>query len=105
MASGPTYHPVQPHSAEWHAQRTGHVGASVARQVTSVVKTGEAAGRRDLRIAKAVEILTGQSAENGYVNADMERGLALESAGLWEYQMSTGYYVRPCGYVTPAGGD
>jgi hypothetical protein len=102
VAGHPTYHNVVPHSDAWLAGRTGFVGASVARHVASFVKSGESAGRRDLRIAKAVEILTGESAENGYTNADMERGLALEAAGLWEYQLVTGLYIQPCGYVTPA---
>jgi hypothetical protein len=96
-----TRHSVPQRSEAWHRLRTGRVGASEARAILSTVKTGESAARRDLRTAKALERLTGVPISSDYVNADMERGLLLEAEAIWAFELATGQYVEPCGYVTP----
>ena len=63
---------------EWHQARVGMFTASRASDMLAVIKSGEAAARRDLRVQLAVERLTGQSADDVFVNADMERGVELE---------------------------
>jgi hypothetical protein len=94
-------HQLPQRSEEWHRLRSGRVGASEARAVLSMVKTGESAGRRDLRTLKALERLTGVPAGSDYSNADMERGVALEDDAIWAYSIKTCQIVKTCGYVTP----
>jgi hypothetical protein len=93
-------HQLRQRSDEWHQLRSGRVGASEARAVLSMVKTGESAGRRDLRTTKALERLTGVPGGSDYSNADMDRGISLEAEALWAYEVATGQFVEACGYVT-----
>lgn len=100
-------HDVVQRSVEWHQLRLGKLCGSRAADMMATIKIGEAAARRDLRVQLVVERLTGQSAENGYVSVDMQRGIDKEQDALAAYEALTGELVRPCGFVEhdtlPAG--
>ena len=63
------------------------------------IKTGEAAARRDLRLRLVVERLTGVSAEDTFVNRDMQRGIDREPDAIALYEAVTGHLVTPCGFL------
>lgn len=84
---------------EWHAVRVGMFTASCAGDMLATIKSGEAAARRDLRTRLALERITGQSQENGFVSADMQRGTEMEPAALAAYESLTGNMVRTVGFV------
>jgi predicted phage-related endonuclease len=86
-------------SPEWHQARVGLFTASRASDMMATVKSGEAAARRDLRVQLVVERLTGRSADSGYVNADMQRGMDKEGDALAAYEALTGHLVRSVGFV------
>lgn len=94
-------------SPEWYAVRLGKLTASRAGDMLATIKSGEAAARRDLRTQLVVERLTDQSQDNGYINAEMERGITLEPAAIAAYELLTGQIVQSVGFcehdTLPAG--
>jgi predicted phage-related endonuclease len=86
-------------SPEWFAARCGRLTASAASAMLATIKSGEAAARRDLRIKLVVERLTGQPQEDGYVNADMQRGIDLEADAFAAYEAHTGSVVERVGFL------
>jgi hypothetical protein len=92
--------PVAQRTPEWETARLGRLtGTGAADMVATLKKGGEAAPRRDLRLRLVCERLTGVSAENGYVNKDMQRGIDLEPIARAAYEAETGRLVRPVGFV------
>lgn len=87
-------------SPEWFAARCGRLTASRAADMLATIKSGEAAARRDLRIALALERVTGQPEESGYINADMQRGIDLEPAACAAYEALTGNIVTATGFLS-----
>lgn len=99
---GFTVSDAEQRSPEWFAARAGVVTASKADVVLATRKDGkEAAGRRDYRTQLALERVLGRALEdgNGYVNADMQRGVDLEPEALAAYEARTGALVRRTGFV------
>jgi hypothetical protein len=92
---------VEQRSPEWVAVRLGRLTGSCAADAFAQLKSGkgEAAGRRNLRTRLVLERLTGESQENGYVNADMERGIQLEPDARAAYEAETGILVQTVGFV------
>jgi hypothetical protein len=91
---------VPQRSAAWHAARCGLVTASRAKDILAAIKSGgEAAARRDYRLQLMTEILTGQPAEDGFVNADMQRGTDLEPDARRAYEARTGRLVQEAGFL------
>lgn len=87
-------------SDEWRQARVGRLCGSRAGDMLATLKSGgEAASRRDLRVQLALERILNVSQENGYLNADMERGIALEADALAMYEARTGQLLRSVGYV------
>jgi putative phage-type endonuclease len=86
-------------SVEWHACRLGRLTGSRAADAFATIKKGESASRRNLRLQLVLERLTGESQENGYTNADMERGILLEPDARAAYEAETGIYVQSVGFV------
>ena len=86
-------------SEAWQAARCGRLTASRAKDILTTIKTGEAAARRDYRLQLVVERLTGEPQENGFVNADMQRGIELEAAAFAAYEAVTGQLLDRCGFV------
>ena len=86
-------------SPEWKRARAGRLTASRAKDVLATIKSGEAAARRDLRTQLVVERLTGEPQDDGYTNADMQRGIDLEADAFAAYEAVTGQMATRCGFV------
>lgn len=84
-------------SPAWYAARAGVLTASVVADIY-VKKGKETAARRDLRMRLALERITGQPQEDGYVNADMQRGVDLEPEARTAYELHTGNPVTEIGF-------
>ncbi len=94
-------------SDEWREARMGRLTGSVAADMLATIKSGEAAARRDLRMQLVCERLTGVPQENGYVSAEMQRGVDLEPVAVAAYEASRSVLVRKSGFLAlldvPAG--
>jgi hypothetical protein len=94
-------------SPEWIAARLGRLTGSRAADMMATIKTGEAAGRRNLRVQLVLERLTGVSQENGYVSRDMQYGLDREADAFGAYEALTGQLAQRVGFCAhddlPAG--
>jgi YqaJ-like viral recombinase domain len=85
-------------SPEWFQARLGRLTASRAADMLATIRTGEAAARRDLRTQLVLERICGVSQENGYINADMQRGIDLEPQAVAAYEAQAGTFVEPVGF-------
>lgn len=94
-----TVHPAEQRSPEWFAARCGRLTGSRAGDMLATVRTGEAAARRDYRFQLVCERLTGQPQENGYVNAEMQRGIDKEPDAFAAYEAHTGHVVQRSGFL------
>lgn len=65
----------------------------------SVIKSGEAAGRRNLRMRLALERITGRPQESDYDNDDMERGVDLEPIARSRYEVELGNLITDIGFL------
>lgn len=86
-------------SPEWFAARLGRVTGTAAADMLKTIKTGEAAGRRDLRVRLVLERLTGTSQEDVYVSRDMQRGTEEEPRAFAAYEAETGNIARRVGFL------
>ena len=86
-------------SPGWFEARLGRLTGSRAADMLATIKSGEAAARRDLRTQLVLERITGQSQENGYINADMQRGTEKEPDALAAYEALTGNLARGVGFL------
>ena len=83
---------------EWLAERAGHLTASAVKDAMAKVKTGEAAGRRNLRLKLATERLTGLPSPDIYKNAAMIWGTEHEAEARRAYEVLTGEIVEEVGF-------
>jgi hypothetical protein len=86
-------------SPEWRKARAGRLTASEARDVLATIKSGEAAARRDLRIQKVVERLTGEPEDDVFVNAAMQWGIDCEPLAFNAYEALTGQMAHRVGFL------
>lgn len=86
-------------SAEWFTARLGRLTGSRAKDMLSQIKSGEAAGRRDLRMQLVCERLTKTLQEDGYVNAAMQRGIDCEPLAFRAYEALTGHVADRTGFL------
>jgi putative phage-type endonuclease len=96
-----TIHDAPQRSPEWFQARAGRLTGSRAADALSFLKGGkESAARRDYRMQLVCERLTGLPQDDGFTNAAMERGIALESAALMAYEQLTGAVAQPSGFLS-----
>jgi hypothetical protein len=89
-------------SAEWVAARCGLITASRAADMLAKPRKGatESVVRRNLRVELALETLTGKPCEgNGYLSADMRRGMELEADARAAYEAATGDLIQTVGFL------
>jgi predicted phage-related endonuclease len=87
-------------SEAWFAARLGRLtGSRADDMLASGTKGGEAVKRRDYRMELVTERLTGRPAEDGYTNADMQRGIELEPEARAAYEALTGVLVDQTGFL------
>lgn len=89
-------------SEAWFKDRLGLATGSRAGDIVAKIKSGEAAARRDYRCQLVAERLTGKPQENDFVNADMERGIALEADARRAYEAHTGLLAEETGFLRSA---
>lgn len=82
-------------SPEWFAARLGRVTGSKASCVLMGEKT---AGRADYVLQLALERITGQCDEFGYVSAEMQRGIEKEPLARMRAE-SAGAFIRETGFI------
>lgn len=88
-------------SEAWRQARAGRATASRGADVLDVKKDGtEGARRRDYRLQLALERITGQPQESGYVNDEMRRGTDLEPLALAAYEALTGNLAVHTGFLS-----
>lgn len=86
-------------SEAWRVARAGRLTSSAAAAMLSTIKSGEAAGRRNLRMKLCLERLTGRPQESDYDNDDMERGRDLQPVAEVRYEVETGDLLTPIGFL------
>lgn len=86
-------------SPEWFAARAGRLTGSVAGDMLATIKSGEAAARRNLRIALVLQRLTGRTDEGGFVTAAMQQGIDREPLARGRYEALTGELVEETGFI------
>lgn len=86
-------------SPEWLAARIGLVTASRVSDVIAKTKSGPSTSRLNYMGELVAELLTGVSAESGFINDDMRRGIELEPKARFAYEMQTDQVVREVGLV------
>lgn len=83
----------------WYAARIGKVTASRVCDIVARTKSGVSASRAGYLGEIVAERLTGQSAASEYLNEDMRRGLDLEPAARFMYEVWTGQIVQTVGLI------
>jgi len=86
-------------SAEWLAARVGLVTASRVGDILATTKSGPSASRAGYLAELVAEQLTGVSAAPTFMNDDMRRGVELEPAARFAYELQTDCIVQKVGLV------
>jgi predicted phage-related endonuclease len=86
-------------SEAWYAARAGRLTGSVASAMMAKVKSGEAAGRRNLRAKLVLERVTGKPQEDDFLSRDMQRGIDLEPEAFGEFEAITGVILQRTGFL------
>lgn len=86
-------------SEAWFKARLGRLTGSRAKDMLAVIKSGEAASRRDLRMQLVVERLTDHLQEDTYVNAAIQRGIDCEPLAFAAYEARTGHIAERSGFL------
>lgn len=86
-------------SDEWFLARLGRLTGSRAADMLAMIKSGEAAARRDLRTQLVVERLTQTLQEEPFINAAMQRGIDMEPAAFAAYEALTGLVAERTGFL------
>jgi predicted phage-related endonuclease len=90
---------VAQRSDAWQTARLGRLTSSSAAEMLAVIKSGEAAGRRNLRIRLALERITGQSQASSFQSAAMLAGIAREAEAAAHYEALTGSVLQHTGFL------
>lgn len=86
-------------SDAWFQARLGRLTGSVAKDMLAVIKSGEAAGRRNLRLRLVLERITNRSQENDFVSPAMQTGIDREADAFAAFEALTGDVVQRSGFL------
>jgi len=86
-------------SADWLAARVGIVTASRVADIIATTKSGPSTSRAAYMGELVAEQMTGVSAAPTFMNDDMRRGIELEPAARFAYEMQTDQIVQKVGLV------
>lgn len=89
-------------SPAWVAARLGRLTSSRAADMLAVIKSGEAAGRRNLRVQLALERITGKTQAPVYQSAAMLIGIEREAEAAAAYEALTGCVLTHTGFLAHA---
>jgi putative phage-type endonuclease len=95
---GRIYDSITQGTPEWHAVRAGKATASRISDIMAVIKSGEAAVRKNYRAELVCQRMTG-IVEAGYVSPEMQWGTDHESDARHAYAYPRGLTVTPVGFV------
>lgn len=90
-------------SPEWFAARAGRLTGSRAADMLATIKSGEAAGRRNLRAQLVLERVTGKPQEQTFESAAMRQGAEREAAALDRLEAELGYILTRTGFLAADG--
>lgn len=90
-------------SPEWFAARLGRLTGSCAADMMAKIKSGEAAGRRNLRVKLALERITGKSLDSDFHSVDMQNGIDREAQALSIYEARSDEILEPVGFLSCEG--
>ena len=93
-------HRCDQRSDEWFALRAGRLTASQAGDMLAMVKSGEAAARRNLRTRLIVERLTGKPIPSTYQSKAMAQGVEREPLARAAYESLSGNLVEEIGFIS-----
>jgi hypothetical protein len=86
-------------SEAWRAARLGRLTGSAAGEMLAKIKTGEAAGRRNLRLRLVLERLTCKAQEPDYVSPAMQAGIDREADAFGAFEALTGNVAIRTGFL------
>jgi len=88
-------------SPAWREARAGRLTGSKAQMVLTKGRTkdAESVQRRDYRLQLVSERIAGEAQDNLYMNAEMQRGIELESVAFAMYEAIHGQIVRKTGFL------
>ena len=92
-------HDAEQRSPEWFTVRLGRLTGSVAGDMLAKIKSGEAAGRRNLRNRLVLERLTGRSQDTDFVTPAMQAGIDREASAFVAYEALTGVMALRSGFL------
>lgn len=85
---------------EWKQARAGKISASRFRDACETLKSGAPSAKAIAYAAQvAIERISGEPAEDGFVTYAMRRGTELEPRARMEYEDLTGHFVTEAGIV------
>lgn len=91
---------VPQRSKEWLSARLGRLTGSRVADALAVTKKGEwTADRKNLRMALALERITGESQERPRSGYQIRDGIAREPLAAHAYEVTTGTILNHCGFV------
>lgn len=94
-----TVHDVEQRTPAWYAIRLGRLTGSVAGDMLAKIKSGEAAGRRNLRNRLVLERLTGRTQDSEFVSPAMQAGIDREADAFRAYESLTGVMALRSGFL------
>lgn len=94
-----TVHRIDQRSPEWIALRLGRVTGSRVADMLATVKSGEAAGRRNLRVQLVLERITGRTQEKNFTSPAMQDGTDREAEAYAYYEGLTGEMLSRTGFL------
>lgn len=97
-----TVHDVAQRSDAWYALRLGKLTGSCSNAMLSEgrSKGTESTSRRNLRVALALERITGEEQEESFYSKDVKRGEDLEAYARRAYEATTGRLLTTVGFVS-----
>lgn len=87
-------------SEAWVLARLGRLTGSRAADMLATKGSGEAAGRRNLRMQLVLERVTGKPQERVFQSAAMQHGVDTEPAAYGAYEALTGSVLQTTGFLS-----
>lgn len=88
----------------WYADRCGNLNGSEADALYTVIKSGESAARRNLRLKMVLEGITGNPQERMFApTKDMQWGIDNEHDNRKALEVATGLLIEQVGYCKLVG--
>jgi len=94
---------VPQRSLEWFQARLGKLTGSKAAAMMAKVKSGESAGRRNLRAQLMLERITGKSNTPKWESEAMKQGTEREADALSLFELLTGRCALKSGFLAASG--